>query len=62
MNIKLPKNHIHWVTIKDESDTIKQIITSDELRRKYYLYNVAEDGSLTKIETNDRPIFDKSLI
>lgn len=62
MNIKLPKNHIKWVTIKDAQGTVKQIITSDELRRKYYLYNVSEDGSLTKIETNSSPIFDKSII
>jgi hypothetical protein len=62
MNIKLPKNHIRWVTIKDAQGTVKQIITSDELRRKYYLYNVSEDGSLTKIETNNSPIFDKSII
>ena len=62
MQIKIPKNQIRWVTLKDESGTIKQIITSDELRHKYYLYNVTEDGSLTKIETNDQPVFDKSII
>lgn len=62
MTIKLPKNQIRWVTLNDEQGNIKQIITSDELRRKYYLYNVAADGSLTKIETNDQPVFEKSII
>lgn len=62
MNIKIPKNQIHWVTLKDESGQVKQIITSDDLRRKYYLYNVSADGSLTKIETNDQPKFEKSII
>lgn len=62
MQIKLPKGQIKWVTLKDESGQIKQIITSDDLRRKYYLYNVAADGSLTKIETNDQPKFEKSII
>lgn len=62
MQIKIPKNQIQWVTITDEGGTIKQIITSDDLRRKYYLYNVSEDGALTKIETNSQPVFDKCLI
>lgn len=62
MNIKIPKNQIKWVTLRDECGQIKQIITSDDLRRKYYLYNVAADGLLTKIETNDQPIFEKSII
>lgn len=62
MQIKLPKGHIYWVSLKDESGNIKQIVTSDELRRKYYLYNVSADGSLTKIETNSQPVFDKSII
>ena len=62
MKIKIPKNQIQWVTLMDVHGTIKQIITSDELKRKYYLYDVAEDGSLKKIETNDQPIFEKSII
>ena len=62
MKIKLPKGHIHWVSFKDENGNIKQIVTSDELRRKYYLHDVSEDGSLVKIETNDRPVFKKSII
>lgn len=62
MKIKIPKNQIHWVTLKDANGNTKQIITSDELRRKYYLYDVASDGSLAKIEINDQPIFEKSII
>lgn len=62
MKIRLPKGHIHWTSFKDENGNIKQIVTSDELRRKYYLYNVSEDGSITKIETNDQPVFNKSII
>ena len=62
MQIKIPKNQILWVTYKDERNNIKQVITSDEMRKKYYLYNVSEDGSLTKIETNDSPIFEKKIL
>ena len=62
MQIKIPKNQILWVTYKDEYDKTKQIITSDEMRKKYYLYNVSEDGSLIKIETNDSPIFEKKIL
>jgi hypothetical protein len=62
MKLKIPKNQILWVTIRNESGDIKQVITSDEMRHKHYLYDVAADGSLTKIETNDQPIFTKSII
>lgn len=62
MKIKIPKNQIQWVTHMDAHGNVKQIITSDELKRKYYLYDVAPDGSLTKIETNDQPIFEKSIV
>ena len=62
MQIKIPKNQILWVTYKDEHGNTKQIITSDEMRKKYYLYNVSEDRSLTKIETNDSPIFEKKIL
>lgn len=62
MQIKIPKNQILWVTYKDERNNIKQVITSDEMRKKYYLYDVTEDGLLTKIETNDSPIFEKKIL
>ena len=62
MQIKIPKNQILWVTYKDERNNIKQVITSDEMRKKYYLYDVTEDGLLTKIETNDSRIFKKRIL
>lgn len=62
MKIKAPKNQILWVSLRDVDNNIKQIITSDEMRKKYYLYDVAEDGSLTKIETNNSPVFEKSIL
>ena len=62
MKFKLPKGQILWMSLRDEENNIKQIITSDGLRNKYYLYDVADDGSLTKVETNDSPIFEKSII
>lgn len=62
MQIKIPKNQTLWVTYKDEHDRTKQIITSDEMRKKYYLYDVAKDGSLTKIETNYSPVFEKKIL
>lgn len=60
-DFKIPKNQTLWVTYKDEHGKTKQIITSDEMRKKYYLYDVAKDGSLTKIETNDSPVFEKKI-
>lgn len=57
---KLPKGQTHWETQRDVDGNIIQIITSDELRRKYYLYNV-DGNTLTKIETNDIPIFQKRI-
>lgn len=62
MPIKLPKGQILWMSLRDEENNVKQIVTSDGLRNKYYLYDVADDGSLTKVETNDSPIFEKSII
>lgn len=62
MTIKLPKGQILWMSLWDEENNVKQIVTSDGLRNKYHLYDVAEDGSVIKIETNDEPIFEKSII
>lgn len=57
MTIKVPKNQILWVTRKDENQTPKYIITSDNQRTKYILYKVLNDGSLEKIKTAKEPIF-----
>lgn len=55
-DIKIPKGQIRWESIYDANHILKQIVTSDEMRRKYYLYNV-DNGILTKIESNTSPVF-----
>ena len=62
MQIKIPKNQKLCVTYKDEHNNPVQIITSDALRTKYYLYDVTKDGYTTKVETNNSPIFGKLKI
>lgn len=59
--IKIPKGQKKWVNQYDINGKLKQIITSDELGTKYFLYNVNTDGSLTKIETANEPIFKKDM-
>ena len=60
--IKIPKNQILWMTICEEDGVPKQVITSDQMRNKYFLYNINEDGSLIKIETAATPIFQKDIL
>ena len=54
--IKVPKNQIRWLTYF-ENGTPKYIITSSASRETYYLYEVAEDGTTTKVESSKRPLF-----
>lgn len=42
--IKVPKNQILWMTICEEGGVPRQVITSDQMRNKYFLYNINEDG------------------
>lgn len=60
-NIKVPRNQIVQELLCDENDNILQVVTSDEFRRKFFLYNADKDGTLTKVETGDSPIFDKKV-
>jgi hypothetical protein len=60
--IKVPKNQILWMTIREEGGNPKQIITSDQMRGKYFLYDINEDGSLIKIETAVTPVFKKDIL
>lgn len=62
MKLQIPKKETHWQTYKDKDGIIRQIVTSNADRSKYYLYNVKEDGSLTKIETAASPVFDKCIV
>ena len=62
-SIKPPRGEQLWVSIWDVENKHRiQIVTSNAMRTKYYLYNVGADGSLTKIETNDIPVFDKMKV
>lgn len=63
MKFTIPKGQIHWESLCNvNGGPIKQIVTSDETKKKWYLYNVNDDGTLTKIETKDSPVFDKSIL
>ena len=57
-DVKIPRGEKLWVSVLDAEQTRRlQIVTSNALRTKYYLYNVDSDGKLAKIETNDNPMF-----
>lgn len=57
-DVKIPRGEKLWVSVLDSEQTRRlQIVTSNALRTKYYLYNVDSYGKLTKIETNDNPMF-----
>ena len=60
-SIKIPKGHVHWESIYDSNHILKQIVTSDEMRKKFYLYDV-KDGDLVKIETNSCPVFKNKIL
>ena len=60
-NIKVPRGQIIQELLCDENDNLLQVVTSDEFRRKFNLYNVVKDGTLTKIETGDNPMFEKKV-
>ena len=57
-NIKIPKSQKRWIRqLDEEGGRVKYIITSNASRETYYLYEVAEDGTTTKVESSKRPIF-----
>lgn len=62
-DVKIPRGEKLWVSVLNAEQTRRlQIVTSNALRTKYYLYNVDSDGKLTKIETNDTPVFTKMKV
>ena len=62
-SIKPPRGEQLWLSVWNEDYTkLHQIVTSNAMRTKYYLYNVGEGDKLTKIETQDTPVFDKMKI
>lgn len=54
--LKIPKGQIHWETHLENGE-IKRIVTSDETRRKWYLYSVGTDGTLTRIASGASPAY-----
>ncbi len=55
------KGQITWESIYDDKGNLKEVITSDLRREKYYLYTVKTDGTLVKIATGKSPLhFNKS--
>jgi len=59
--IKIPRGHICWESIYDSNHVLKQIVTSDEICKKFYLYDV-KDGNLTKVEANSSPVFKNKIL
>lgn len=61
--VKPPRGEQLLLSVWNEDYTkLHQIVTSNAIRTKYYLYNVGEGDKLTKIETQDAPVFDKMKI
>lgn len=57
-NIKIPKTQKRWIRqLDEENGRVKYIITSNASREVYYLYEITEDGTVTKIESSKHPIF-----
>lgn len=54
--IKIPKGHIWWESYLKDGE-VRYIVTSNELRSRYYLYSVLADGKLNRIESNSIPVF-----
>ena len=55
--IKIPKNHILWLTYYDEEHNPQYVVTSDQQRNKYFLYKVLKDFTLDKLKTSVKPNF-----
>lgn len=55
--IKIPKNHILWLTYCDEEHNPQYVITSDQQRTKYTLHKVLKDFTLEKVKTSVKPTF-----
>ena len=54
----LPKKEKIWVIYYEEEKekpVIKTLITSDELRKKYTLWEISLDGIVKKIKSNSSP-------
>ena len=56
MRIKIPKNEILWVTYYDNEGNPSYVMTSKELRDKYFLYAVLDDGEVKKVSTGKTPV------
>lgn len=54
--IKIPKGQIWWESYLKNGE-LRYIVTSNELRNKYYLYSVLSDGKLNKVANNSIPTF-----
>lgn len=55
--IKIPKNQISWLLVRNENQEPQYIVTSDIQRTKYCLNKINKDGTITKIKTNTKPTF-----
>lgn len=54
-NIKYPRNETAWTVYQNTDGTPAYLITSRPMRDIYYLYEVHEDGSLTKLGKANSP-------
>lgn len=54
--IKTPKNQIVWMRYNIDG-VPKYLVTSDQMRNRYSLYQINEDGSVDKLKTSATPCF-----
>lgn len=55
MSVKCPKGEIVWQTIYDKDHRLRYFVTSRPVRDFYFLYRVAEDGSIQKLGRDKLP-------
>ena len=58
--IKIPKDQIKCESIQDNNKNIVQVITSDVMKTKWFLYDVV-GGKLVKVETGSSPLIENRL-
>ena len=59
MEVKAPRGQIIWELINGDNHILKYVVTSDKDRVRWFLYEVSENGELTKIESGKSPNFSK---
>lgn len=63
MEFTMPKNETLWLQVLDKDNNVSHIITSDQHRQTYKLYEVTDNNKLifTKHKSNNPCDFDKYI-